>query len=94
MCLARERFEPWVKEMEGAIAEAERVAKVPHRRLPAGLPAALDVKVFAKARYASVLAQLAGKEEGYLPYWQKGFIGGRMKRPATGPATRESGKGG
>jgi hypothetical protein len=93
-CLVTERFEPWVKEMEGAIAEAERAAKVPHRGLPAGMPPTLDVRVFAKARYASLTAQIAGKEEGYVPYWQKGFIGGRMQRPATGPATRASGKGG
>jgi hypothetical protein len=91
-CLARERFEPWVKEMEGAVAAAERAANVPHRGLPREAPAELDLKVFAKARYASVLRQLAGKEAGYLPYWQKGFIGGRMKRPATAPTTRDAGK--
>ena len=93
-CLARDRLEPWVKEMEAAIAQAERAANVPHRGLPNGMPAALDVKVFAKARYASVMVQIAGNEQGYVPYWQKGFIGGRMKRPATGPTTREAGKGG
>jgi hypothetical protein len=54
------------------------------------LPTEPGVKAFAAARFDSVMAQLADKDPGYAPYWQKGFIGGRMKRPATRPATREA----
>jgi hypothetical protein len=87
-CLTREHFDAQMKPMEGVIAQAERVAKVPHQALPPKLPAAYDLRNFAAARYDSVMAQLSGKDGGYVPYWQKGFIGGRMKRPATQPATK------
>jgi spore coat protein H len=87
-CLAREHFDARMKRMEGAIAQAEHVANVPHKALPPKLPAMYDLRNFAAARYDSVMAQLTRKDEGYVPYWQKGFIGGRMQRPATRPTTK------
>jgi hypothetical protein len=86
-CLTSAHLNPQFAAMEEVIAKAERVANVPHRALPASRPAELDLRTFAAARARSIEAQLAEGDPGYAPYWQKGFIGGRVARPAaTRPA--------
>jgi spore coat protein H len=91
-CLTPAHLSPQIDALEKVIARAERMAGVPHKPLPTSLPAERDLRVFAAERLDSVLGQVAGQAEGYIPYWQRGFIGGRVARPATRPVTRSTPK--
>ncbi|MDB5324258.1 MAG: hypothetical protein JWN40_5889 [Phycisphaerales bacterium] len=92
-CMTPEHVRPQIAAMQQVIAKAEQLANVPHKPLPTSRPAEFDLATFLAARVRSVEAQLAGSQEGYAPYWQKGFIGGRVARPAaTRPATRPAEK--
>jgi spore coat protein H len=85
-CMTPEHVRPQIKGFEEVIARAERIAKVGHKPLPASRPAEFEPGNFFAARARSVERQLAGTDEGYAPYWQKGLFGGHAPRPAA--ATR------
>jgi spore coat protein H len=91
-CMTPEHVGPQIKAFEEVIARAERFAKVGHKPLPASRPAEFELAHFFAARVRSVDAQLAGTDQGYAPYWQKGMFGGRGVRPATKPTTKPTSK--
>lgn len=93
-CMTPEHVGPQIKGFEAVIAQAERIAKVGHKPLPASRPAEFELGNFFAARVRSVEGQLAGTAPGYIPYWQRGMFGGRGLRPAatTKPATRAATK--
>jgi len=82
-CLSPANVRSRLTAAKDVITKAEKLANVPHRPLPPTLPKDYDLPTFLTHRLGSIQSQLAGKSEGYEPYWQKGFIGGRVKRPAT-----------
>jgi spore coat protein H len=85
-CMTAEHVRPRIKAFEEVIARAERLANVAHKPLPASRPAEFELGNFLAARARSVEAQLAGTDEGYAPYWQKGMFGGHAPRPAAAAA--------
>lgn len=94
-CLNPKRMNQRLADMEALIAKAEKQANVPHKPLPKGHIAELDIKVFNTRRFDAINAQLDQGREGYAPYWSKGIFGGFDKRPpkaATKPATRPADK--
>ena len=86
-CLTGDRLNQQIAAMEAVIARAEKQAGVPHKALPPGRPAEIDLKTFMAKRVESVRTQLAQTNEGYTPHWTKGIFGG-FQEPATKPATK------
>lgn len=87
--LTKDRIYKQIAELETVIAQAEKLAGVPHHVMPVGNKPDLDLRTFMEKRVASVSAQVAGTRQGYVPQWSKSFFGGMGKaaaKAATQPA--------
>ncbi len=93
--LTTERMNKRIAEFEAVVAQAEKVAGVPHHAPTTNRTPEWDLRIFLEKRVTSVNEQVAGTSDGYAPHWSKGIfaLGGKEKattRPATRPVNKKA----